>query len=146
ILLRNVIENDLEIFFEHQLDIDACQMVAFQSRDRSSFFTHWNKILNDENTIIKTILFDVQVAGYISSWIQTGKREIGYWIGKQFWGQGIGTKALSKFLIDVNKRPIYAYVAKHNIGSIRVLEKNGFKIISEEKEFSNMDGKNIEGL
>src|SRR5262249_32211496 len=103
ILLRNVIENDLECFFEHQLDIEACQMVAFQSRDRNSFFTHWNKILNDEKTIIKTILFDAQVAGYITSWIQSGKREIAYWIGKQFWGKGIGTQALSKFLFDVNE-------------------------------------------
>jgi RimJ/RimL family protein N-acetyltransferase len=146
ILLRNVSENDLEIFFEHQLDKDACQMVAFQSRDRNSFFAHWNKILNDEKTIIKTILFDGEVAGYVSSWMQSGNREIGYWIGKQYWGKGIGTRALSKFLIDVSERPLYAYVAKHNIGSIRVLEKCGFKIISEEKEDSKTGGPIIEGL
>jgi RimJ/RimL family protein N-acetyltransferase len=34
----------------------------------------------------------------------------------------------------VKTRPLYAHVVKHNIGSRRVLEKCGFKVIREEPE------------
>jgi len=35
----------------------------------------------DDSNILKTILFDGQVAGNIVSWEQSGEREVGYWIG-----------------------------------------------------------------
>ena len=46
--------------------------------------------------------------------------------------RGIATQVLALFLECVTERPVYAYVAKHNIGSLRVLEKCGFKLIEEE--------------
>ena len=105
---------------------------------------HWKKLLSDETKIKKTILFNGQVAGNIGSWEQSGKQEIGYWIGKEFWGKGIATKALSEFLQLVKARPLYAYVAKHNYASIRVLEKCGFIIIDEQKNFSNTGEESVE--
>ena len=32
----------------------------------------------------------------------------------------------------MNERPLYAHVARHNAGSIRVLEKCGFRLEREE--------------
>lgn len=32
------------------------------------------------------------------------------------------------------RRPLYAAVARHNVGSIRVLQKCGFTILGEEDE------------
>jgi RimJ/RimL family protein N-acetyltransferase len=87
--------------------------------------------LGDETVTTKTILFDGHVAGNVVSWQQSGKREVGYWIGKEYWGKGIATTALSEFLSHVAARPLYAHVAKHNIASIRVLEKCGFTISGE---------------
>lgn len=52
-------------------------------------------------------------------------------IGKSHWGKGVATAALSQFLKVVTTRPLYAYVAKHNVGSIRVLEKCGFTVEHE---------------
>ena len=144
--LRDVIEDDLPIFFQQQLDPDATYMAAFPSRDRDAFMVHWKKILSDETLIKKTILFNGQVVGNIGSWQQSCKQEIGYWIGKEYWGKGIATKALSKFLVQIKVRPLYAYVAKHNIASIRVLEKCGFIIIDEQKEFSNIGEEKVEGF
>lgn len=60
LLLRDVIEDDLPIFFEQQLDSDANYMAAFTARnpaDRDAFNSHWNKILGDDATTNKTILF-----------------------------------------------------------------------------------------
>lgn len=132
--LRNVIESDLPIFFEQQLDPDATRMAAFPSRDREAFMAHWSKIMGDETNILKTILFSGQVAGNVVSWQQDDEREIGYWLGKEYWGKGIATKALAEFLNQVITRPLYAHVAKHNIASIRVLEKCGFGRYREDDE------------
>jgi RimJ/RimL family protein N-acetyltransferase len=134
ILLRDVIESDLPILFEQQLDPDATAMAAFPSRDREAFMAHWTKIMADESNILKTIVFDGQVAGNIVSWENSGEWEVGYWVGKEYWGKGIATKALALFLDLVKTRPLYAHVAMHNIASRRVLEKCGFKVIGEEPE------------
>jgi len=142
--LRDVTEADLPIFLEHQLDPDATQMAAFSARDRDAFMAHWAKILRDETVIIKTILADGQVAGNIVSFEQFNLREVGYWIGKEFWGKGVATKALAAFLTQVLARPLYAHVAKHNIGSRRVLEKCGFTICGEDTAVADTPGEQIE--
>jgi len=134
ILIRDVIKSDLPILFEQQLDPDATAMAAFPSRDRDPFMAHWTKIMADESNILKTILFDGGVVGNIVAWENSGEWEVGYWIGKEFWGKGIATQALLLFLGFVKTRPLYAHVARHNIGSRRVLEKCGFKVILEEPE------------
>ena len=134
ILIRDVIKSDLPILFEQQLDPDATAMAAFPSRDRDPFMAHWTKIMADESNILKTILFDGGVVGNIVAWENSGEWEVGYWIGKEFWGKGIATQALLLFLGFVKTRPLYAHVAMHNIGSRRVLEKCGFKVILEESE------------
>jgi RimJ/RimL family protein N-acetyltransferase len=148
--LREVIDHDQPIFFEQQTDPDANQMAAFTSRDpfdQQSFDIHWQKITIDISVIIRTIVFEEQVAGYILSYIDEGNPEVGYWIGKEFWGKGIATEALAEFLSTVNKtRPIYARTAKDNQASKRVLEKCGFCVIKEMKGFANARGKEIEEL
>ena len=78
--------------------------------------------------------FEGQVAGNVVSWDQDGKRLVGYWIGKEFWGKGLATRALSELLDELTMRPLHAYVAKTNIGSIRVLEKCGFVRSDEEDD------------
>ena len=67
-----------------------------------------------------------QVVGNIGSWTSEGKREVGYWIDRAFWGRGVATEALAAFLLLEPIRPLHAGVAKHNLASIRVLQKCGF--------------------
>jgi len=127
--LRNVEPGDLPVFYAQQLDPDATRMAAFPSRDRASFDTHWEKnILGNPDAIAQTILVGDNVAGNIGSWSQNGVRLVGYWIGKEYWGKGVATRALSAFLTRVMHRPIYAHVVEHNVGSIRVLQKCGFAL------------------
>jgi RimJ/RimL family protein N-acetyltransferase len=150
LLLRDVVEDDLLIFFEQQLDWDANYIAAFTARDptnREAFTEHWYRILADATVIIKTIVFNGQVIGHVLSYEESGKPEVSYWLGKEYWGKGLATRSLSDFLAHVNKtRPIYARVAKDNVGSLRVLEKCGFKIIGEAKGFANARGKEIAEL
>ncbi len=85
VLLRDVTEGDLPIFFEQQLDPAANTMAAFTAKnpaDRNAFMAHWTKILGDDTITKKTILFDGQVAGHVLSFEQFGTPAVSYWIGK----------------------------------------------------------------
>ena len=143
VLLRNVTESDLPILYEQQLDSEATAMAAFPSREHDAFMAHWKKIMAYENNLIKTISYAGEVAGYILSWEMEGEREVGYWLGKAYWGKGIATQALTEYISIVKTRPLMAHVARHNIGSRRVLEKCGFKVIGEDK-YTNPAGVEVE--
>ena len=141
--IRDVTESDLPILYEQQLDPEATAMATFPSRDHDAFMAHWKKIMAYENNLIKTISYAGEVAGYILSWEMEGEREVGYWLGKAYWGKGIATQALTEYISIVKTRPLMAHVARHNIGSRRVLEKCGFKVIGEDK-YTNPAGVEVE--
>ena len=128
-LLRDVIEEDLPVFFEHQRDPEAVEMAAFPSREREPFYEHWHRIMGDDELVAKTIVSDGEVAGNISSWERDGKRLVGYWLGREFWGRGLATQALAELMEELTVRPLYAEVSTTNVGSIRVLEKCGFTVV-----------------
>src|SRR2546426_1795513 len=149
ILLRDIAETDLPIFFEHQRDAAANYMAAFTARDpndKEAFTAHWKRILNDDTVVVKTIVFEGRVIGNVAKVVdrEFGKPEVTYWIGKEYWGMGSATKALSKFLRDIQVRPIYGRAAKDNVASIRVMEKCGFAISGYGKGFASARGKEIE--
>ena len=126
-ILRDVVESDLDAFFEHQREPEANEMAVFPARDRETFYAHWRRILADDSLIQRTIVDGEEVAGNIGCWPHDGRRLVGYWVGSEFWGKGLATRALQEFAVDVvTERPLHAWVATTNKGSIRVLEKCGF--------------------
>ena len=60
----------------------------------------------------------------------THRAEIGYWLARPFWGQGIMTDAVRAYVRyafdDLGLLRLTAHVFVFNLGSARVLEKNGF--------------------
>lgn len=56
--------------------------------------------------------------------------EIGYGVGEEYQGKGIGTEAIRQFVLKIfnetDLRRLFAYVAEDNIASRRILEKVGF--------------------
>ena len=133
--LREVRESDMPFFYEIQADAEAAAMAAFTPRDRDAVEIHWHKIMADPALAARTIVVGDRVAGHVGSWEAEGHREVGYWIGREFWGRGIATAALRDFLAVVRERPLEAWVAPHNIGSARVLEKNGFTFDRDEEGY-----------
>ena len=147
--LRGVTDADLPIFFEQQLDPLANRMAAFTAQDpsdRDAFAAKWARILGDQGITKATILVGGQVAGNVSSFVApwSGKPEVTYWLGREYWGKGVATEALSQFLRHVRARPLYARVAKDNVGSLRVLEKCGFSITGEDKGYAEARGEEVE--
>jgi RimJ/RimL family protein N-acetyltransferase len=81
---------------------------------------------------VQAVVADGRLAGNVLSFVHDGRREVGYWIGREFWGAGVATAALAAFLDLETARPLYAGVARWNAGSLRVLEKCGFAVCAEE--------------
>lgn len=143
VALRELRDDDLPIFFEQQRDPEANWMAAFTSGhpdDRDAFMAHWARIRSDKTNINRTVLFNGQVAGNIACFRDFGEPEIGYWLGREFWGRGIATRALAAFLRQLPERPLYARVAQDNIASLRVLQKCDFIITGEDKGYAPARG------
>lgn len=133
--LRDVQPDDLPIFYEHQRQPAANRMAGFSARERPDFDAHWARILADEVNILRTIEFNGQVAGNAVSYVEGDRRFVGYWLAQEYWGRGLATQTVRLLVGQIVERPLYAYVARHNIGSIRVLEKCGFtRAISTQPE------------
>lgn len=137
--LREVTDADLPTLFAQQRDPEANRMAAFPPRDADAFREHWAKVRADPTCLVKVIVADGELAGNIGSFTSEGKRLVGYWIGRAFWGRGIASAALAAFLDEVRERPLHAFVAVQNAGSARVLEKCGFVRVAER-----MDGDVLE--
>jgi RimJ/RimL family protein N-acetyltransferase len=149
--LRDVTQEDLATFFVHQLDPEAQRMAAFAAgdpTDRDAYMAKWTRILAEEHMPIKAIVVDGEVAGKVFCWKdeELGVPEVSYWIAREQWGKGIATRALSQFLDHITARPLYGRAAADNIGSIRVLEKCGFRRIDSHRAFAAARGEEIEEL
>ena len=132
--LREVEDADLGALFEQQADPLAYEMADVPSRDRPAFEAHWARIRTDPDTLIRVIDVDGTVAGHVLSFVLNGERVIGYWIDRAWWGRGVATQALAQLLEIETRRPLKAHVSPPNRGSVRVLEKNGFRLLQEEPE------------
>ena len=146
VVLRHVSEDDLPVFFEHQRDPEAYRMAAFRPRGERAFMEHWHRILDDDRVTKRTVLFDGLVAGNVVCFGEPGERMVGYWIGREFWGRGVATAALRAFLEVERHRPLFARAAERNVGSIRVLERCGFRLTGHEIGAADAEGEPVPEL
>ncbi len=147
IKLRPTKVSDLDILFQFQLDKEGGYLAAFLPKDptdKSAYLSKHTKLINDPTVKIQTILFENIIVGSIAKFVMEGDTEITYWIDRNYWGQGIATKALKEFLSIETSRPIFGRVAFDNFGSQKVLEKCGFVKIGADKGFANARQTEIE--
>ena len=137
-VLRDVAEADLDVFYEQQRDPEAAAMAVFPARDRDAFDAHWRRVLADDSLVTQTIVDEGAVAGNVGCWEQDGRRLVGYWVGREFWGRGLATAALAELVAEIPERPLHAWVATTNVGSIRVLEKCGFVEVAKLTLFASV--------
>jgi len=148
-VLREVRDEDLPTLFEQWADPVAAQMAAFTApdhMDRGAFRRRWSRLRADETILNRAIVVEGEVVGTIGSWGDPGEREVTYWIGRSYWGQGITTCALNVFLTVDPSRPLHARVAYDNVASRRVLEKCGFRVVATERGFATARSGEIEEL
>lgn len=147
ITLTETKKEDLNAFFQFQLDKEASYLAAFTPKDpndKTAYIEKYTKFLSDPAINMRTIKVNNEIAGSIAKFVMEGEAGITYWIDKTFWGKGVATTALKNFLAIENTRPIFGRVAFDNFGSQRVLEKCGFIKTGTDKGFANARQAEIE--
>jgi len=149
LMLRRTDRSDLEALFRIQLDPEAIHMAAFTSADPSdqrAYMEKYGKHLQDPLINMQTVILDQEIIGSIAKFERNGEAEITYWIDRSFWGKGIATMTLQKFLSSEPARPLFGRVAFDNIGSRKVLEKCGFVEWGTDRGFANARRAEIEEI
>lgn len=121
---KEIADNTLAIPFPYQVS-DAEIFIA-------TAIAH-NETTGPRNFAIRHVVDGV--IGGIGQHFKYGKNshkdEIGYWLTPDFWGQGLMTQVVGTFISEISKNRdlsrIEAPVYQGNLGSARVLEKNGFE-------------------
>jgi ribosomal-protein-alanine N-acetyltransferase len=98
--------------------------------------------------------FAIEVAGRVAGGIGYTEHvdverigaEVGYWLGFEFWGQGIATTALrlvteQAFRANGELRRLYAVPFSSNPASARVLEKAGYHLEGTLRQSAIKDGR-----
>ncbi|MGW1593702.1 GNAT family N-acetyltransferase [Streptomyces sp. SCL15-4] len=146
IALRAVRDSDVPVFHRQMTDPEALRMAAFGPEGPSrpeDFAAYWRR-LRATCAVLRTVLADGAVAGNAAVYGAAGEREVTYWIDRAYWGRGVATAALRALLAEVPERPLYARAAADNAGSLRVLEKCGFREAARARGFANGRGAEIE--
>jgi len=132
--LREIRASDLPILFAQQDDPEANEMAAFPARDETAYREHMARVLATPGSLIRAVVVGDAVVGQVCSWDADGAREVGYWIGRDHWGNGYATAAVRQLIAIDRARPMWAEIAEHNVGSQRVVERCGFVLDREEQE------------
>jgi RimJ/RimL family protein N-acetyltransferase len=139
IALRTVTDADLDALFGQMRDPGSVWMAAFtpdDPDDRPAFDAHMARVRSSPDTTLRAITCDGQLVGSIAAFVMEGQTEVTYWIDRAAWGRGIASRALELLMDLVPVRPLHARAASDNVGSLRVLQKSGFKIIGTENSFA----------
>jgi RimJ/RimL family protein N-acetyltransferase len=147
VALRSVEDGDLDALFEQMRDPQGIWMAAFTAEDpddREAFDAHMTRVRSSPDITMRAVICDGRLAGSIASFDAGGQTEVTYWIDRALWGKGIATQALALLLELVPARPVYARAASDNAGSLRVLQKCGFKAIGTENSFAAGRNEKIE--
>jgi len=134
ITLKTFSSADIDDFMEWATDDEVTKYMMWNSyasrNEAERFFTN----VVEKHLWFKAICLGEKVIGSITldkgKGIHRCKAELGYVIARKYWGNGCATQAIKLAIEtgfnDLAVERIEAYVDPTNIGSHRVLEKNGF--------------------
>ncbi len=147
VTLRPVGVDDLDAVFEQMRDPESVRMAAFTAGDpddRPAFDAHMARVQSDTAARFLAVVRGPVLVGTIGHFVAEGTTEVTFWIGRAWWGQGIATEALGLLLAQLPDRPVRARAASDNTGSLRVLQKAGFRPIGTERSMAPGRGVTIE--
>ena len=156
-LLRPWRINDVESLVENANDANIAKFMTdmfphpYTKSNAESFISFATK---DDPVHIFAIEVDGKAIGGIGIHPQTDvmrkNAELGYWLGQNYWGKGIITRAVQQMVdfgfktFDITR--IYARPYHTNIASQRVLEKAGFTLEAKFEKTIFKDGEFLDEL
>jgi RimJ/RimL family protein N-acetyltransferase len=145
--LRPLEDRDLDAIYEQATDPESVRMAAFTAADQTDrrvFLDRMLRLRADPSVSHLVIDVDGAVAGTIGFFRIDDQPEVTFWIDRAHWGKGIASAAVQILLAETAERPLYARAATDNLGSLRVLEKAGFRRIGVNRDFAPGRGEEIE--
>jgi RimJ/RimL family protein N-acetyltransferase len=145
--LRPLEDRDLDTIYQHVTDPESVRMAAFTAEDQSdrrAFLNRMSRLRADTSVSYRVIDVDGAIAGTIGSFRIDNQPEVTYWVDRTQWGKGIASAALQILLAETAERPLCARAASDNVGSLRVLEKAGFRRVGVNRDFAPGRGEEIE--
>ena len=145
--LRPLEDRDLDTIYQQVTDPESVRMAAFTAEDqtdRRAFLNRMSRLRADTSVSYRVIDVDGAIAGTIASFRIDNQPEVTYWVDRTQWGKGIASAALQILLAETAERPLYARAASDNVGSLRVLEKAGFRRVGVNRDFAPGRGEEIE--
>jgi RimJ/RimL family protein N-acetyltransferase len=146
VTLRALDDDDMDHLFRWESDLTGARMAAFtrtDPTDRATFDAHYRRVRSNPDNTTLAIEEDGVLAGMIASFSIEGDRELTYWIDPERWGRGIASAAVQTFIRHETQRPLFARAAARNVGSIKVLSRNGFVKVGEETSWATGIGEDV---
>ena len=145
--LRPLEDRDLDAIYQQMTDPASVRMAAFTAEDqtdRRAFLNRLSRLRADTSVSFRVIDVDGAVAGTIGFFRIDDQPEVTYWVDRTLWGKGVASAAPQILLAETAERPVYARAASDSLGSLRVLEKVGFRRIGVNRDFAPGRGEEIE--
>ncbi len=101
IILCETEQEDLNTFFQFQLDQEANYLAAFTAKDptdKAAYLEKYSRHLADPTIHMRTIKLDGVIVGSIAKFMLQNEAGLTYWIDRKYWGRGIASAALHHFL------------------------------------------------
>ena len=141
-----MVEGDQEKYFKLSNNSEVMQYITGYAltRAESDEMLHEFLMDNTEESWVGRYFVCLKASGEIIGTAKLdlfeGAVEIGYRLGKEYWGKGYGTE-IANLLINIGLvffkgLPIIAFVNSQNVRSIKVLEKAGM-VLKESLDFEN---------
>lgn len=141
LILRPWRETDAEALFRYAQDPDVGPIAGWEPHDSVENSLEIIRTVFSAPEIYAVVLKDtgepVGCCGLIlydslnPSYLKPNEAEIGYWIGKKYWGQGLIPEAVRALLArgfnDLKLKAVWCVFYEGNTKSKRVCEKSGFK-------------------
>lgn len=136
---------DLRAYHAFRSDPAAIDVAVFSTMPSGlpAFTAGWITRLRNPEFLVRTVLVDGEIAGDVASFQQDDTPSIAYWIGREFWGRGVATEAVRQLIALIEERPLYARIAVDNVGSQRVVERNGFVHVDDGTHRSEHRGEDV---
>lgn len=141
--LRTISPTDRDAFFRIYSDKEAMQhrgnapLETLEDADRMIAKTLRDYGSNGECRLaIVETASDQPIGSFLYKTLSETSCEIGYSIGREYWGRGYGleaVQAMQAYLRQMGYHVLLATTKTENIASSRLLQKAGFDLVSEDK-------------
>jgi ribosomal-protein-alanine N-acetyltransferase len=95
-------------------------------------------ILSDDELVGRIVVSNIVRRAFHSG-------DLGYWVSQSWNGRGVATAAVAAMVTiafaDARLHRLQASTLQHNVGSQRVLQRNGFESIGAARQYLRIDGR-----